>query len=133
MPFLLRWKGRLRGGRTFDDPVISLDVAATALGVAGLDVPEEIDGVDLLPHLDGATARAPHGALCWRYGDQAAVRAGEWKLVMRAGREELFHLGRDAGEGQDLLAQEPERARALRAEYAKWERGVVAPLWPERE
>lgn len=133
VPFLLRWKGRLRGGRVFDDPVISLDIAATGLAAAGLDVPKELDGVDLLPHLEGATARPPHDALFWRYGEEAAVRAGEWKLVMRAGREELYHLVRDAGEDQDLRAQEPERARALRAEYAKWEKGVVAPLWPERE
>jgi arylsulfatase A-like enzyme len=132
-PFLVRWKGHLRGGRVFDEPVISLDVAATALAAAGLEVPKEMDGVDLLRHLDGRSARPPHEALYWRYGEQGAVRAGDWKLVTRAGTEELYHLGRDPGEASDLIASEPERAKALRAAYARWEKALEAPRWPRRD
>ncbi|MFI5401754.1 MAG: sulfatase [Planctomycetota bacterium] len=129
VPFLVRWKGRV-GAQVRDEPVISLDVAATVLAAAGVEIPKTFDGVDLLPLLDGKNARPPRDALFWRYGDQSAVRAGEWKLVVREGREELFHLGRDAGERKDLAAAEPERAKALREAYAKWAAGLAPPRWP---
>ena len=133
VPFFLRWKGRLRAGRVYEEPVIALDVAATALAAAGLEVPRELDGVDLLPHLDGRAAAPPHEALYWRYGDQAAVRAGEWKLLLRGGKAELYHLGRDVGERRDLAAEEPERARALRAAYDRWAAGLQPPRWPQKD
>lgn len=130
VPFLARWKGRLRAGQVYEQPVIALDVAATALAAAGIEVPKGLDGVDLLPHLDGNHARPPHDALYWRYGDKNAVRMGEWKLVVREGREELYHLVRDAGERNDLVAAEPERARVLREAYETWTTGLMAPRWP---
>jgi len=133
VPFLLRWKGRLRAGQVYDDPVIAMDVTATALVAAGIEVPKGLDGVDLMPHLDGRDAQPPHDALYWRYGDQGAVRIGDWKLVNRMGREELFHLGRDIGEEHDLLAEEPERAKALRDAYASWAKGLMVPSWPRRD
>lgn len=133
VPFLVRWKGRLRGGRIFEEPVSALDIAATALAAAGIEVPKELDGVDLLRHIDGEGKQPPHDALYWRYGDQSAVRMGEWKLVVRKGREELYHLGRDAGEARDLVAEEPDRVKTLRSAYEKWALGLVAPRWSNKE
>ena len=34
MPFLMQWKGRLPAGKVIDQPVISTDIAATALALA---------------------------------------------------------------------------------------------------
>ncbi len=127
VPFLLRWKGRVRAGQVHEEPVISLDVAATALAAAGVEIPDGLDGIDLLK--SGQPPRAP---LFWRYGDQSAIRAGEWKLVVREGREELYHLGRDAGEREDLAAAEPERVRSLRDAHRKWAAGLPAPRWSQR-
>jgi arylsulfatase A-like enzyme len=129
VPLLVWWKGRV-GAQVRGEPVISLDVAATVLAAAGVEIPKTFDGIDLLPLLDGKSARPPRDALFWRYGDQSAVRAGEWKLVVREGREELYHLGRDAGERKDLAAAEPERVKALRDAYGKWAAGLAAPRWP---
>ncbi len=36
VPFLLSWKGTLPAGRDYDQPVISLDLSATALALAGV-------------------------------------------------------------------------------------------------
>ncbi len=129
VPFLVRWKGRLHAG-LYEEPVIALDVAATALAAAGIEIPKGFDGINLLPHLGGRNAQPPHDALYWRYGDQRAVRMGEWKLVVREGREELYHLGCDAGEADDLAAAEPARARALREAYEEWAADLMAPRWP---
>jgi len=133
VPLFLRWKGRLREGRVYDEPVSSLDVAATVLAAAALEVPRVFDGVDLLPYLDGKHAQPPHDALYWRFGDQGAVRIGEWKLFLRQGKGELYHLGRDVGEKHDVVAEEPERARALRAAYDRWAADLAEPRWPNKD
>jgi uncharacterized sulfatase len=46
-PIMIRWSGKLPA-KTINSPVISLDLAPTILRACGLDVPAEMDGVDLL-------------------------------------------------------------------------------------
>ena len=55
----------------------------TALAAAGVDVKPEwkLDGVNLLPYLHRQEASAPHETLYWRFGEQMAIRHGDWKLV----------------------------------------------------
>ena len=150
VPFMMQWKGRLPAGKVFDLPAIQLDVLPTALAAAGVAVrPEwQFEGVDLLPYLRGEKTDAPHEALFWRFGEQFAVRMGDWKLVKAfggAGEDgpanprravaqsaegaQLFHLGRDIGETTDLAATEPERVKQLAAAWNAWNNRNVAPLW----
>jgi arylsulfatase A-like enzyme len=133
VPFIAQWKARLPQGRTFDQPVIALDVLPTALAAAGIDLAADakLDGVDLLPHLNASAANAPHEFLYWRFGDRAAARRGQWKLV-RQGRGaawQLFDLATDSGEANDLTATRPETAAELRKAFESWERELAEPLW----
>ncbi len=79
VPFIVSWPGRLKPG-VYDQPAIQLDITATALAAANVKA-EDLDGVDLLPYLDGQKTEAPHEALYWRFGQQMAIRAGDYKLV----------------------------------------------------
>jgi len=83
----VQWKGRIPAGRVDDRPVIQLDILPTALAAAGVAARPEwkLDGVNLLPFLSGEKSGAPHEALYWRFGQQIAVRKGDWKLVKGAG------------------------------------------------
>jgi arylsulfatase A-like enzyme len=134
VPFFVSWKGRLPAGRLYDRPVIQMDITATALAVAGVQIRPEwkLDGVDLLPYLDGRSAGAPHEALYWRFGDTWAIRMGDWKIVKTWDNKEpqLFNVTADLSEQTDLKAREPARYAALEAEWKKWNAGQVAPLWP---
>ena len=82
-PFVMQWKGTLPVGQVVDSPVISLDLLPTALAAAGVTPPAgaKLDGINLLPFLTGKSSEPPHSTLFWRYGDQMAVRQGDWKLV----------------------------------------------------
>ena len=68
VPFCARWKGTLPAGQVFAQPVISLDIAATALAAAHAEpvAGTRLDGVNLLPFLSGQRSDAPHEALYWR-------------------------------------------------------------------
>jgi arylsulfatase A-like enzyme len=136
VPFCVQWKGTIPAGKTFDHPIIQLDLLPTALAAAGVKIDPEwkLDGVDLLPHLTGAKTEPPHAALFWRFGEQWAVRKGDWKLVVNridgvkkpAG---LYHLKDDIGEATDLTAKEPEKVKELKAEWDQWNAGNIPPRW----
>jgi arylsulfatase A-like enzyme len=79
VPFIVCWPDVIPGGQAYEPPVIALDVAATAVAAAGLDHPEEMDGVNLLPYLTGEKPGDPHEMLFWRFVNQAAVRKGDRK------------------------------------------------------
>ncbi len=139
VPFFVRWKGRLAAGKTYAHPVVQLDIAATALAAAGVPMPK-LDGVDLLPYLGGKKAGPPHDALYWRFGDQMAIRKGNWKLVRPdmstdkefgpvAARPMLFDLVKDPGEAKDLAAAQPRRVEELMASWQKWNDTLVPPAW----
>jgi arylsulfatase A-like enzyme len=132
VPWIVQWKGRLSGGRTYDHPVIQLDILPTALTAAGVEVARDwkLDGVNLLPYFEGKNAQPPHETLHWRFGTQMAMRRGDWKLVQydNSGRK-LYNLAVDIGEASDLLAKESERAKEMEAAWQKWNAELAKPLW----
>jgi arylsulfatase A-like enzyme len=132
VPFLVVWPGRVPAGRVDARPVISLDVFATALGVAGVPMPTDrvYDSVNLLPYLTGEASGQPHERLFWRSGAKLAVREGRWKLVRDAGKpDELYDLESDVAESRDLAAQQPAVVARLTAALESWNRQLIDPVF----
>lgn len=67
-PMFVYWKGHLKAG-TYDKLVSAMDFYPTALDAAGIPVPEKLqatlDGVSLLPYLNGTNKGNPHESLVW--------------------------------------------------------------------
>jgi arylsulfatase A-like enzyme len=136
VPFFVAWPGKLPAGKTYDQPVIALDILPTACAVAGARADGDLDGVDILPCLKGEKTSPPHEALYWRFGPQKAIRKGRWKLVdwrdFHARKDsgwQLYDLGKDVGEKNDLAASRPEIVAELRDAWEAWNKGNIAPLW----
>jgi uncharacterized sulfatase len=132
VPLLVRWPGRLEGGRVVDEPVVSVDLFPTVLELAGLPAPADriVDGRSLVPLLEGGEiAERP----IWYYqlGELRAVRSGRFKYHDRHGvfygnpmdwpwgpmkrrGPWLFDLELDPDESYDISARHPEVARRLR-------------------
>jgi len=95
----------------------------------------KLDGVDLLPYLTGKNTGAPHEALYWRFGDQTAIRKGDWKLVRGPGpsaQPELFNLKDDTSESKNLAMANPEKLAELTANWNDWNK-EQAPLNAPKE
>ena len=121
VPFVISWPGTIPAGQVYDHPVSSLDVAATAAGLAGLKIkPKDLDGVNLIPHLTGEVKTAPHKFLTWRWVGQSAIREDNWKLLRGGDREYLFDLHADIEEKHNMAAQHPEIATRLRDKLTEW-------------
>jgi arylsulfatase A-like enzyme len=127
IPLIVRWPGKIRANRTYNEPVINTDWTPTLLELAGVRTTDRFDGLSVVPvFAGGATFRYffwhfPH------YTNQGsspagAVRDGDWKLIehYEDGRIELFNLASDPAEQRNLSAAEPARARELWFALANW-------------
>jgi arylsulfatase A-like enzyme len=134
--WIAQWKGRFPGGRVLTEPVIQLDILPTTLAASGTPIEPnwQIDGVDLLPSLEGRAQSLERSALYWRFGVQYAVRQGDWKLT-KAGLNlppVLCNLSADPGEANDLTAQHPAKARELQALWDHWNATMQPPRWEDK-
>lgn len=143
VPFVVSWPGTVRPG-VYDKLSIQLDLNVTALTAAGITVKPEwkLDGVNLLPFLAGKSSGAPHDVLYWRFGDQMAIRSGDYKLVRydmnvetRTGKKQpasatkLYNLVKDIGEKADLAATMPDKAKELQAKWDAWNATLIKPAY----
>ena len=135
VPWIAAWEGHIPGGRVLDEPVIQLDVLPTALAAAGAEVrPEwQLDGVNLLPLLEGHAEKLEPRTLYWRFGVQYAVRQGDWKVVkaLKDMKPELYNLADDPGEQTDLSSQYPEKLSNLQALWERWNGTMEPPRWEQ--
>lgn len=137
VPFLMKWPGHIPAGRTYDPPVISLDISATALQAAGAEIPADADGVNLLPFLKGTAVDRPHATLYWRTGRKGALRHGDWKLVRNPGRGQssdwqLYDLAKDISETADLSQQVPAVRDDLIRRWQELDAQMIDAVWPVR-
>ncbi len=124
-PFVMQWKGTIPPGQVYDQPVISLDVAATANALAGNPDDPALDGVNLIPYLTHKKTGAPHEALCWRWEGQYAIRKGDMKYLFSGNRQYLFNLAIDPEEKTNLHSQKPDQAKELRDQLEKWSQSLI--------
>lgn len=127
-PIVLRWPGRIAPARS-EVPVSSVDIPATILGAAGLEVPAAWPGVDLRADL---SARGPIFGAAFTHDvvdvdDPAQSLVTRWVLrdpykllvhVDAAAPVELYDVRADPAEARAL--DDPEAARSLRAELDHW-------------
>lgn len=93
-----------------EEPVCLEDLMPTMLAMAGSDIPDHLDGENLLPALRGEDDEIRdwlHFEHAKCYSKEQAFHAltdGEWKYIWRpqSGRELLFNLLQDPREEKDL-------------------------------
>jgi arylsulfatase A-like enzyme len=140
VPFMVQWKGKLPAGKVYEQPIIQLDILPTCLAAAGTEAAADwrLDGVNLLPYLQGMRSERPHQTFFWRFGEQWAIRHGDFKLVRANDRDAqpprltgpaLFNLASDISEKNDLAASQPEKVAELKGLWDKWNAEQKPPLW----
>ncbi len=131
VPAIVRWPNRIPAGSVSDQVGITMDLTASILAVTGAPVPAEakLEGIDLFPIWEG---RAPEveRTLFWRAGSgaskQAAVRQGDWKIVVDGPHTYLFNLRTDLSERNDLAGRRRDVVQKLHPLLAAWEAAVNA-------
>ncbi len=129
-PLIARWPGKIEAGGTSDLPCYFPDILPTLAELAGAEsrVPDNIDGVSIVPTLLGRGKQKTHEYMYWEWarydwrkkeyeanGLMQAVRHGDWKLVRHKQDQlwELYDLSKDSGETNDIAAENPELVERL--------------------
>ena len=116
IPTIANWPGHIPQGATSDHVWYFADLMPTFAELAGDEgtMPSDVDGISILPALIGedtaGRAQEQHELLYWEEGGARAGRMGDWKAVApRAGAPlELYDLGVDLGEKNNVAAQHPD-------------------------
>ena len=130
MPLIVRWPGHQGSGSVVATPVTNADLFPLIAEIGGLAPSSfaQLDGRSLSPLIQGG-AWEPRD-LVWYYphyspqarAPGAAILSGDYKLLefYDPPRIELYSLGDDLGETEDLAPQQPQTARALSVKLNAW-------------
>jgi uncharacterized sulfatase len=137
VPFFARWPGHLPAGKSFEHPISHMDIMPTAVAAAGVSYTPEsadksLDGVNLLPYLQGQETAAPHDMLVWRTGSYQAILADGWKMHVSDRPEtmvKLYHLAEDPTEQRNVADDHPAKVAQLKALLKAHNDKQAEPLW----
>lgn len=107
VPLLLRAPGRVPAGRVSDAVLDNASIMPTLLDLAGMTVPDGVQGKSLAPLARGNGA-GPEAA--YAYLSDKMVRQGDWKLIVplargKTGGPELYNVARDPDEQTNLYGK----------------------------
>lgn len=120
-PMIVRWPGHIAPGGVSDFIGGFQDVLPTLTELAGGQTPANLDGLSIVPTLQGRPAdQTAHPYLYWEFHEKKgaqAVRAGDWKAIRKPlynGPITLYNLKEDLHEDHDLAAENPTQVERLR-------------------
>ncbi len=118
VPMLAHWPGKIKPGLVSDHISAFWDFLPTCAELAGVKVPDNIDGISMVPTLLGQPDKQKkHKFLYWEFHEQGgkqAVRIGDFKGVRLNvykkpdGPIELYNLKNDIGEKNNIADRHPE-------------------------
>ena len=125
VPMIAHWKGHIPEGSTSDQIGAFWDLLPTLLAPTKGKVPQDVDGVDLMPVLLGEKKQVERPPLYWEfpsYQGQQAIRDGKWKAIRRdifKGNMaiELYNLERDPEEQVNLAKDYPQVIEQMKAYF----------------
>jgi arylsulfatase A-like enzyme len=135
VPMIAYWPGNIKEGSQSDHISAFWDVLPTAVEMAGMETPQEVDGISFLPTLLGKE-QPQHKFLYWEFHEQGgkqAIRMGDWKVIkldVLKGKPKtaLYHLQTDPMEKKDLSHQHPEIVEEVG--LMMQEERIEDPEWP---
>jgi arylsulfatase A len=120
-PMIVRWPNKIKANSKTDHISAFWDVMPTLADVAGVQKPQNIDGISFLPELL-QNEQKEHEYLYWEFHEQGgkkAVRRGKWKAVKlncfddEKSTVELYDLSVDEEEKNNVADKFPELVKEL--------------------
>jgi len=124
VPGLLEWPSRVEAGRTTDIPCSTCDYFPTVLDALGFRMkgqPEPVDGVSLLPLIEGRMSKRPV-PIGFESSKQVSLTDNRYKIYSKDGGKNymLFDLLEDPTESKDIAVEKPKILHSMKAALARW-------------
>ena len=133
VPFTMQWPKKIKPGITYDKPIIALDVFATVASAASAKkhIKNDIDGVDLLPYINGDKSGLPHQYLYWQNPDKDidVVRDERYKYLRIKNDEYIFDLKNDISEETNIIDSSKPIYDRLKSQFKEWEKDMIDPVF----
>ncbi len=123
VPMIAWWPGNITPGSISTHVSAFWDMMPTFAELTGADAPADTDGISMVPALRGKPAyQKKHDFLYWEFHEQGgkqAILKENWKAVRLNVRlfpendVELYNLGKDPGETNDVSSEYPAMADEL--------------------
>ncbi|MEM9281655.1 MAG: sulfatase-like hydrolase/transferase [Verrucomicrobiota bacterium] len=118
VPTIAWWPGQIEAGVETNEIAVTTDLLPSFAKLTGAKLPSDrtIDGKDVLDIVLGkADAKSPHHV---HYYEVDGIRRGYWKMVKvpikgKGIHNQLFHLGEDLGEQNNIAKEHPALVREL--------------------
>lgn len=108
VPLLIKWPGTVSGGESTDALVSLVDIVPTILELAGGEVPQDVDGVSLLPLMRGANKTLNPYVYATHTGDGTMnqtplrmIRSKRYKYILNLAPEVRYHTHMDQSKDHD--------------------------------
>jgi len=138
VPMLARWPEKIKAGSKTNHISAFWDFLPTCCELAGIETPQDIDGISILPTLLGQTQnQKKHEFLYWEFHEQGkkqAVRTGDWKGIrLNVAKDpdvpiELYNLKTDIAEEHNIAEKNPDIIAKM-ADHMKASR-TPSEHWP---
>ena len=133
VPFAMQWPKKIRAGIKYDKPIIALDIFATVASAAKAEkyIKNKIDGVNLLPYLNGDKNESPHEYLYWKNPDKDidVVRDERYKYLRIKNEEYVFDLKNDMSEESNIIDSSKPIYDRLKSKFKEWEKDMIDPIF----
>lgn len=128
VPAIAMWPGKIPAGTQSDSLVVGFDLFPTLAEIAGLTdaCPDNLDGTSFAAHLF-TEKRLPDRDIFFGYEPKlgTAMRRGLWKMIVKQDDVQLFHLGKDPTEAQNVAADHPDIRQSMRAAIEQFRADVT--------
>lgn len=130
VPCIVRWTGRLPADAVYDAPVSTLDFLPTSIAAAGGKPAAPLEGINMLPYLEGKQSPLEERMLFWRFGPELAVRSGNYKLFRPySGVSEFVDIRENYAEKLDRKLDDAGKYQELDEALTQWDSQLADPLW----
>lgn len=126
VPCFIHWPGHIEPGTVIPQIAAHIDILPTIVELTNVNMPatKPLDGVSLVPLLEGETGEWPDRMLFTKWANRGGVRTQDYRLVVENNRSQLYDMVIDPGETKDLARSRPELTIKLKAAYDNWLREV---------
>lgn len=139
VPGLIEWPARVPKPFVSEVPVCTVDIYTTLMDLLKIKLPnqvEPLDGMSILPVLDGQVKERSKPLGFWQYDDRiqpmdtnagpSAWMEQRYKLVkVEKDKYELYDIPADISEKNDIAATHPDIVNRMKAELEAWHQGVL--------
>ena len=133
VPFTMQWPKKIKPGIIYNKPIIALDVFATVVSAASAEkfIKNNIDGVKLIPYINGEINGSPHDYLFWKNPDKDidVIRDNRYKYIRVKDDEYIFDLDNDLSEENNIISSSTPIYQKLKLKFKEWEKDMIDPVF----